>query len=230
MAMTGFICHDDYFDRLARLSNEEVGNLFRQLMLYHAGRFEEMSDFVGSEGVAFDFIANDINRMEEKQSKASETNRENGLKGGRPKKQNEPAETEENRNKPTETEQKPTKGYKDKDKYKDKDIKETLLTECKEKETRFIPPTVEEVTEYCKERNNKVDAQTFVDFYTAKGWKIGKNQIKDWKACVRTWERNNRENVLPTVKRVVAQQYEQRDYSSEQDEAMKRMLSLGDTG
>ena len=121
MAMTGFICHDDYYDRLKRLSNEEVGNLFRQLMLFHAGRFDEMSDFIDSEGIAFDFIADDIVRMEEKHNATSETNKINGSKGGRPKKRVEPTETEENRTKPTETEQKRTKPYKDKDKDKDKE-------------------------------------------------------------------------------------------------------------
>ena len=54
---------------------------------------------------------------------------------------------------------------------------------------RFIPPTLEEVQAYCQERGNKVDAEQFVNFYSAKGWYVGKNKMKDWKACVRTWER-----------------------------------------
>lgn len=58
------------------------------------------------------------------------------------------------------------------------------------KQTRFIPPSVEEVAAYCLERNNNIDAQQFIDFYTSKGWLIGKTQMKDWKAAVRTWERN----------------------------------------
>lgn len=53
----------------------------------------------------------------------------------------------------------------------------------------FIPPTVDEVTAYCKERKNGIDAQSFIDFYESKGWMIGKNKMKDWKAAVRTWER-----------------------------------------
>ena len=55
---------------------------------------------------------------------------------------------------------------------------------------RFTPPTVEEVTAYCHERGNNVDAQRLVDFYEASGWMRGKSPIRDWKACVRTWERN----------------------------------------
>ena len=57
--------------------------------------------------------------------------------------------------------------------------------------TRFAPPSIDDVQAYCRERNNKVDAQTFVDFYTAKGWKVGSQSMKDWKACVRTWEKRD---------------------------------------
>lgn len=55
---------------------------------------------------------------------------------------------------------------------------------------RFKKPTEEEVAAYCKERKNSVDPQAFVDFYTSKGWKVGDQPMKDWKAAVRTWERN----------------------------------------
>lgn len=53
---------------------------------------------------------------------------------------------------------------------------------------RFIPPTVEEVREYCKERGNRVDPVAFVSFYESNGWKVGRNAMKDWRAAVRTWE------------------------------------------
>ena len=59
---------------------------------------------------------------------------------------------------------------------------------------KFIPPTVEEVRAYCKERNNSVDPQTFVDFYSSKGWMVGKNHMRDWKAAVRTWEKSSRQS------------------------------------
>lgn len=58
--------------------------------------------------------------------------------------------------------------------------------------SRFKPPTVEEVAAYCGERKNHVDPQRFVDYYTANGWKVGKNSMKDWKAAVRTWEKNDK--------------------------------------
>ena len=78
------------------------------------------------------------------------------------------------------------------------DIQTTTIEERKKgrkeednnKTVRFTPPDVEEVRAYCLERNNGIDAQAFVDHYTANGWMRGKNKIKDWKACVRTWERS----------------------------------------
>lgn len=60
----------------------------------------------------------------------------------------------------------------------------------KEAASRFTPPTVAEVRAYCQERQNNVDAERFVDYYTSNGWKVGKNPMKDWKAAVRTWERH----------------------------------------
>ena len=59
------------------------------------------------------------------------------------------------------------------------------------KTKKFIKPTIEEIKSYCSERKNGVDANFFYDYYESKGWKIGKNPMKDWKAAVRTWERKN---------------------------------------
>ena len=62
-----------------------------------------------------------------------------------------------------------------------------------DKPQKFKPPNLEEVTAYCKERNNSVNPQQFIDHYTANGWYRGKTKIKDWRACVRTWEKNTRQ-------------------------------------
>lgn len=56
---------------------------------------------------------------------------------------------------------------------------------------KFIKPSLEEVKEYCLERNNNVDAERFIDFYESKGWMIGKSKMKDWRASVRTWEKKD---------------------------------------
>ena len=60
-----------------------------------------------------------------------------------------------------------------------------------QKQTHFVPPTVEEVIAYCKERGKPIDAEAFVDFYASKGWKVGSQPMKDWKAAVRNWRRSD---------------------------------------
>lgn len=60
----------------------------------------------------------------------------------------------------------------------------------KDKTKRFTPPTLDEVKAYCEERKNNVSAERFIDYYTSNGWMVGRNKMKDWKACVRSWEKN----------------------------------------
>lgn len=72
---------------------------------------------------------------------------------------------------------------------KDIDIEEKEIYKEKEKK-RFKKPTVEDVKKYCEERDNGIDAQYFIDFYESKDWMIGKNKMKNWKAAIRTWEKN----------------------------------------
>jgi len=61
--------------------------------------------------------------------------------------------------------------------------------QAKEKRKRFSAPSVDEVRDYCRERGNSIDAETFVDFYSSKGWKVGNSPMKDWQSAIRTWEK-----------------------------------------
>lgn len=72
----------------------------------------------------------------------------------------------------------------------EKEIDTELEIESRGK--RFKPPTLEEVKAYCIERNNGIDPERFIDFYESKGWMVGKNKMKDWKAAVRSWESRNK--------------------------------------
>lgn len=69
-----------------------------------------------------------------------------------------------------------------------------ITEDDKPKRSRFKQPTLEEVQAYCIERQNSVDAERFIDYYTSNGWKVGKNPMKDWKSAVRTWERSGYNN------------------------------------
>lgn len=85
----------------------------------------------------------------------------------------------------------------------------------------FVPPTVLEVADYCVERKNSVDAEAFVNFYTANGWVQGKGKpIKDWKAAVRTWEKNSKGKPPPKNK---FNQFQQNSYDF--DSLEKELLS-----
>lgn len=95
--------------------------------------------------------------------------------------------------------------------------------------SKFIPPTLEEVIDYCNERGKGVDPQKWYDHYTSNGWKVGKNPMKDWRAAVRTWERTDYPSGYPRgPKQEVARQsnYQQTksrlDQLLEEEEAKKR--------
>lgn len=194
--MTGFIFQDEYLERLAKLSDQELGRLVRALAIYHATG--EQQELAGLESIAYDFIKVDIDRIDDKYAAKCDTNRNNRQRSS----------TNDN-----ERERTTTNVPKDKDKVKDKD-KENDLSVIKEKRQRFSPPTADEVKAYCKERENHVDPQRFVDFYTAKGWRVGNNPMKDWKAAVRTWEQ--RDNITPLN---TGQTYTQRHYTESDLEA-----------
>lgn len=208
MALSGFICHDDYLKKTERLSDEQLGRVFRALMTYHATG--EETDLDALESVTFDFIRVDIDRSDSEYRKKCEKNRSIRLE----------AINNERQRTSTDVDERDLNKNKNKKKNMNKNNKEG----DKEPLKRFTPPTVEEVAEYCRERNNGINAQHFVDYYTQGNW-ILKNgrKMADWKAAVRTWEGNGYHN-KPAIKTVPAQNYTQRDYSGEQAEAMARML------
>jgi DNA-binding transcriptional MerR regulator len=80
-----------------------------------------------------------------------------------------------------------------------------LTTNKNEKKERmlFIVPSLQEVSAYCQERNNNVDSQKFFNFYESKGWMVGKNKMKDWKAAVRTWEDKSKSNQVEEPKELL---------------------------
>ena len=75
------------------------------------------------------------------------------------------------------------------DKIREDKIREDEIREDENYRKRFVPPSLEEVTAYCRERHNDVNPQKWHDFYSAKGWMVGRNKMQDWKAAIRTWEK-----------------------------------------
>lgn len=90
-------------------------------------------------------------------------------------------------------------------------------TDTATKNKRFKKPTVEEVREYCAERGNTIDPEYFCDYYESVGWVVGKNRpMKDWKAAVRTWERNEKKhNIVRLPTGQARQEYKQSWYDKD---------------
>ena len=168
--------------------------------------------------VAFGFVKQTIDRDTQKYISISEKRSEAGKKGGRRLKDNELEESNEKQKKQllSEKSKKSNCPLNDNDNVNDNDISflekkkqksdvavsdlenensespiETIQTPKEQSgggRKKFTIPTPEEVQAYCDERKNGILGQQFCDFYSSKGWKIGKEPMKDWKAAVRTWE------------------------------------------
>ena len=168
----------DWLDAIEPLGDAERGRLFTSLLEY--ARTGAVPQLNGNERFIFPMmraqVARDIAQME-----ATSENR------GKRKKANEDLSNLSDKSN--------LSGKRTQDKEKEKDKEED---EDKEEEgspptpSQFIPPNVIEVRAYCKERKNHVDPQRFVDFYTSKGWMVGKTKMKDWRAAVRTWEKDDK--------------------------------------
>ena len=74
----------------------------------------------------------------------------------------------------------------------------TVSKEGSSKSSRFIKPTVDEIRAYCNEKGYNIDPERFYDYNESKGWLVGKTPMKDWRAAVRTWVRNNNARNIPT--------------------------------
>ena len=113
---------------------------------------------------------------------------------------------------------------KDKDKELDKDI---YIGKSPRKV--FKEPSLQEVSTYCKERNNSINPQTFIDHYTGNGWMVGKNKMKDWKAVIRTWEtrggnngQTNRTGTTPPP--IITKEYVPEPYERPTDDQVRRNI------
>ena len=162
----------DFADKIELLGDAERGRLFTAMLEYASSGAEP--DLRGNERFIWPTAKSEIDRQTESYKSICETNKR--------------IATERYGTLRTVTER--NEACQDKDKDKDKDKENISFPPNGVKDNaRARRPTVEEVAAYCIERGNRVDAERFVDFYASKGWKVGNQPMKDWKACVRTWER-----------------------------------------
>ena len=214
--MDSFVLYTDQKEVVRKLTDEQAGKLLKGL--YYYAETEEFPKLDITLDLVITSFVTTINRDKQKYDRRCETSAINGRLGGRPKKPNE------NLTKPKKADSDSVSDSEYDNESSNEDIKEKI-----NKKKKFVKPTVEEVTEYCKDRGNRIDSQRFIDYYEANGWMVGRNHMKDWKAAVRTWEKNDgsfssksrKEERIPVwldkdIKSDVA--------TSEEQEEMKKML------
>lgn len=112
-------------------------------------------------------------------------------------------------------------------------IQEEINPNTKEK-GGFAPPTADDVRAYCLEKDYQVDPDRFCDFYASKGWKVGNQPMKDWRAAVRSWARRDKEGggggASPGGKVLSQQQYQQREYQNNFHAMDEMMKNYGEGG
>lgn len=198
----------DWVEVTGELTAQEKGRLIDAIVLYAQGG-DWQEQIKGNERYLFPAFKKQIDRARETSGKRASA----GSVGGKQK------QTEANASKCKQTEANASKNAKEynnnnnNDKEYKNEVKEDEVPPTPQKAPRrFTPPSVEEVAAYCRERGNSVSPQRFVDFYAAKGWRVGSAAMKDWRAAVRTWE--DRDEHPPDRRKTVgAQQYAQRSYT-----------------
>lgn len=206
----------DYLDAIEPLGDAERGRLFTSLLTY--ARTGEAPQLGGNERFLFPMMRAQLDRdiaamagVSEARSKAAKAS-----KSSKCEQMQQMQANAANASKSSKDEDK------DEDKDKDKDKKGNGA-----RAARFTPPNVEEVAAYCQELGNGVDAARFVDFYSSKGWMVGKSRMEDWKAAVRNWERSRDEKATPAKKPGYNVQHHGDELSDVQRAAIRQMMGDG---
>lgn len=219
-----FVMYTDYMEQVSMLSREQRGDLFTAIMAYASNT--ELPDMDGVTMMAFCFIRSQMDRDRSKYQETIEKRREAGKQGGRPKANG----SDEKAKKANGFSEKQTEAKKaDNDNVNENDNVDVYVndnedenekekkkgTNVPKENSRFVPPSVDNVIEYCRENDYRyVDAYYFVDFYISKNWYVGKNKMKDWKAAVRNWQRQESAKHKP---------YSQKEATEKQEESREMM-------
>lgn len=199
MALEYIPFYYSYRKKLEKLSDQEVGRLVRALLEY--GETGETEELTGRESIAFDFIADDINRAKAAYDERCAKNQRNIEK--RYARQDGTTVYDGIRTNTTvyetyQTKDKTKTKTKTKDKTKDISLPPNGVSDTRG--ARFTPPSVDDVSAYVQAQGYHVNAERFVAFYEQKGWMVGKNHMKDWKAAVRSWETRWKDEHRPQEK------------------------------
>jgi predicted phage replisome organizer len=106
------------------------------------------------------------------------------------------------------------------------EIEKDIDKDIKKKNSRFTPPSLEEVQAYCRERKNGIDPEAFIAFYESNGWMVGKNKMKLWKSAIVTWEKREKKPAQQSQqpKQNNFNKHPQREYTAEDYAKLEREL------
>ena len=178
-----FVFYRSFADAIAGLPPEEYKKVMQAIIGYALDGTEPTAG--GIEYTVFCLVKPQID--------ANNKRYENGKKGGRPITKQEPSNNQDvTKKKPSNNQDVTNPQPNVYVNVNDNDIKKKDTNVSKEKASRFKPPTVTEVENYCREKEYRIDCERFVYFYRSNDWMVGKNKMKDWRAAVRNWARGNR--------------------------------------
>ena len=186
-----FTFYDSFYRALSRIKKKaDRADAYDAIVAYALlGEEPDLDKLSDAAAIAFEVIRPNLD--------ASRRKAASGKQGGKAKKQtgSKPeanASNEEANSKQEKEQEKEKEQEQDKDKDKEQMLYKAPPSAKKAKAV-FVPPTVDEVREYCLERQNGIDPQAFVDFYASKNWMVGKSKMSDWEASVRTWEQRRKQ-------------------------------------
>jgi len=188
MKKDSFILYNSFYEPIKSLKNEQLGKLLRAVFNYTINNEITQDNEVL---VAFMFIKNQIDMDSKKWEDQKEKRSEAGKKGMASRWGNNDNNTITKDNNVINDITKITDNVNVNDNVY-VDVYDNIYKKENIKRKNFVKPTIDEINKYCLERNNGINANAFYDFYESKNWYVGKNKMKDWKACVRTWETRNK--------------------------------------
>lgn len=205
-----FVLYTENIEQMEMLTMEQRGALYTAIMYYATGRELPMMDALTS--MAFSIIRAQLDKNNKKYEETVSKRREAGRLGGLAKADNA-KQNVANVASATDAKQN-VANVADNDNVNVNDNDKKSVARA----SRFTPPTEFEIKAYCREKGYSVDAARFIDYYASKGWMVGKNRMKDWKAAVRNWERGQRqESTTKTANRF--NNFAQRQYDYDDLEA-----------
>lgn len=219
MERESMVFYRSFYEAIAELPDEELAKAFRAIAEYGLNGVEV--ECGGSAKVAL--------KMAKPQIDKNNARYKNGQSGGKKTAEPNPNQTVTKANQtvtkanqtgtklePTVTKPEPNVTKPEPNvNVNDNVIKKKDTSVSKEK-ARFAPPTLENVIGYCREKGLNVDAQRFIDYYESVGWKVGKTRkpMKDWKAAVRNWDRQDRAEDKPFKTRFHNHEQQTYDFDS----------------